>query len=276
MSASRTMNPEWKEWIIHNVCNGCTSESIVSVMIENGFEAAFAQAVVQLCELEHDSSYVYEPSRLSSKGNYIETWDRKVRISAWLDKPCIVMLDDLLTAEECEKLIGMSREKLARSMTIDPVTGEESVIQDRTSWGAFFEPHENEFIAGLERRISEVMNGPVENGEGLQILNYKVGAEYKPHFDYFPEDEGGSQKHLDKGGQRISTLVMYLNDVEVGGETVFPNVGLSVKPKRGSALYFEYCNSLGQLDALSLHGGASVVQGEKWIATKWMRQRKYT
>lgn len=75
--------------------------------------------------------------------------------------------------------------------------------------------------------------------------------------------------------RRVSTLVIYLNDVEGGGETMFPEVGLSVTPKKGSAVYFEYCNSLGQIDPLSLHCGVPVTAGEKWIATKWMRQGNY-
>jgi prolyl 4-hydroxylase len=73
----------------------------------------------------------------------------------------------------------------------------------------------------------------------------------------------------------VSTLIIYLNDVEEGGETVFPESGLSVSPRQGSGLYFEYCNHLGQLDPLSLHAGAPVIAGEKWIVTKWMRQRRF-
>ena len=91
----------------------------------------------------------------------------------------------------------------------------------------------------------------------------------------FPYELKGSQQHLAVGGQRVSTLVMYLSDVEQGGETTFPDVGVSVVPKKGAAVYFEYCNSQGQVDPLSLHAGNPVIKGEKWIATKWMRQRKY-
>jgi prolyl 4-hydroxylase len=56
---------------------------------------------------------------------------------------------------------------------------------------------------------------------------------------------------------------------------VFPETGLAVTPRKGSAVYFEYCNSAGQLDALSLHAGSPVHAGEKWVATKWMRQRRF-
>jgi prolyl 4-hydroxylase len=70
-------------------------------------------------------------------------------------------------------------------------------------------------------------------------------------------------------------LILYLNDVDQGGETIFPSIHLSVVPKKGAAIYFEYCNAAGHVDPSTLHGGAPVLAGEKWIATKWMRQRKY-
>jgi prolyl 4-hydroxylase len=119
------------------------------------------------------------------------------------------------------------------------------------------------------------MNAPIENGEGLQILHYCTGDEYAPHYDYFPPDDAGSVPHLSQGGQRVASLIIYLNDVEEGGATVFPRLGLTVGPKKGAAVYFEYCNSLGQVDPQTLHGGLPVRKGEKWIATKWMRQRRY-
>ncbi len=68
---------------------------------------------------------------------------------------------------------------------------------------------------------------------------------------------------------------MYLNDVADGGSTVFPELKLTVGPKKGAGVYFEYCNARGQVDPLTLHGGLPVLDGEKWIATKWVRQRRY-
>ena len=120
------------------------------------------------------------------------------------------------------------------------------------------------------------MQCPERNGEGIQILNYTPGAEYSAHYDFFAYDVKGSLKHLATGGQRVATLIMYLNEVEQGGETAFPELGMRVVPKKGSAVYFEYCNSLGQLDKHTLHAGLPVIKGEKWIATKWMRQQIYS
>lgn len=142
------------------------------------------------------------------------------------------------------------------------------MIDARTSFGTFFRLNEDDFIARLDRRIADLMHWPIENGEGIQILHYPVGGEYRSHFDYFPPEDPGSLAHLAKGGQRVSTLVMYLNDVEEGGETSFPSLKLSITPKKGAAAYFEYVNSLGQVDPLSLDAGTPVVRGEKWIATQ--------
>ena len=80
---------------------------------------------------------------------------------------------------------------------------------------------------------------------------------------------------LGSGGQRVATLVMYLHEPEEGGDTYFPEIELSVRPRRGSAVYFEYHNERGQLDARCLHAGTPVLRGHKWIATKWLRQRPY-
>jgi prolyl 4-hydroxylase len=77
------------------------------------------------------------------------------------------------------------------------------------------------------------------------------------------------------GGQRVATLVIYLNEVAGGGDTVFPRIGLAIKPRSGCGVYFEYCNAAGELDERCLHAGAPVSNGEKWIATKWLRQRPY-
>jgi prolyl 4-hydroxylase len=145
----------------------------------------------------------------------------------------------------------------------------------RSSEGMFFRLQENPLVARIDRRVSRLMNLPLENGEGLQILRYRSGAQSVPHFDFLMPTNAANVASLERSGQRVSTLVIYLNDVAQGGETVFPEIGLAVTPRKGSAVYFEYCNSAGQLDSLSLHAASSVRAGEMWVATKWMRQRRF-
>ena len=291
MNKIAELSPEWQSWLTDNLARGCTPQSLVEVMASHNFDPMFANAVVfhfstlgqapesasapNAAQRAATTGYQYETPRMANTGNFIETHDRQVRVVSRIAKPYLVVLDNVLSSEECDELVSLSANKLKRSKIVDPATGGDAVIADRTSYGAFFALNETPFIANLDRRLSELMSWPVENGEGIQILKYAVGGEYKPHFDYFPPRDQGSKGHLNQGGQRVSTLVMYLTDVLEGGETIFPELGLAVSPKKGSAVYFEYCNSHGQVDPLTLHGGNPVVQGEKWIATKWMRERRY-
>ena len=139
----------------------------------------------------------------------------------------------------------------------------------------FFLPGETPLIAALDARFSQLMNLPIDHGEGLQVLRYGPGTRYTPHFDFLVPRNEASEQSLRRSGQRVSSLVAYLNDVPGGGETAFPHAGLSVCPQRGNAVYFEYCNGRGQVDAASLHAGSPVTEGEKWAVTKWMRERPF-
>ncbi len=145
----------------------------------------------------------------------------------------------------------------------------------RSSAGMFFRPQENPLVRRIDLRIAALMGLPADHGEGLQVLHYTPGAQSVPHFDFLMPTNGANVASIERSGQRVSTLVMYLNDPDEGGETVFPEAGIAVMPRKGRALYFEYCNAEGQLDPLSLHAALPVLAGEKWVATRWMRQRAF-
>jgi prolyl 4-hydroxylase len=187
--------------------------------------------------------------------------------------PRVVVFGGLLSDEECDALIEMARPRLARSLTVETRTGGEEINADRTSNGMFFQRGENELVRRIEARIARLVNWPEENGEGLQVLCFRPGSEYKPHFDYFDPNEPGTPTILKRGGQRVGTVVMYLAEPEKGGGTTFPAVHLEVAPKRGNAVFFSY--ERPHPSTRTLHGGAPVLEGEKWIATKWLRERRF-
>jgi prolyl 4-hydroxylase len=189
-------------------------------------------------------------------------------------QPPLVVFDGFLSDEECRALIELAAPRMSRSLTVDVQTGGEETHQSRTSQGMFFERGESELVSRIEARIAHLLGWPVQNGEGLQVLRYAPGAEYLPHFDYFDPAAPGTPAILQRGGQRVATLVMYLHEPEAGGATVFPDAALSVLPKRGSAVFFSY--SQPHPDSLTLHAGAPVISGEKWIATKWLREREFS
>jgi prolyl 4-hydroxylase len=302
--------PEWIRWIDENITRGVPEQTLIETLVHHRFDRSTAVEAVltripgylvqtrtaQLAktlaaqpqpeqqqpvqqqpvqQARPGNGYVYEEPMVKP-GNTVRIGDHVVEVSMVLERPQVIVFSNVLTKEECEQLIEQSRSKLSRSTTVDDATGKAQVHEHRTSSGTFFHINENPFIAKLDHRIAALMNLPVHNGEGIQILNYQIGGEYKPHFDYFPPDLPGSATHIARGGQRVATLVMYLNDVEEGGETIFPEIGLKVAPRQGCAVYFAYCNSMQQIDPLTYHGGNPVIKGEKWIATKWMRQHQYS
>jgi prolyl 4-hydroxylase len=152
-------------------------------------------------------------------------------------------------------------------------TGGQETNPDRTSNGMFFNRGEHPLVAAIESRIARLVGWPASHGEGIQVLNYREGAEYKPHYDYFDPAEPGTPTILKRGGQRVATLVMYLNDPAQGGGTTFPDIGLEVAPQKGNAVFFSYDRP--HPSTRTLHGGAPVLAGEKWVATKWLRQREF-
>ena len=210
---------------------------------------------------------------LAQSPRQIDVGDRTVDVLLSISRPRVVVFRGFLSDDECDALIAAARPRMARSLTVENATGGEAVNADRTSNGMFFRRAESELVARIETRIARLLHWPLENGEGVQVLNYQPGAEYKPHYDYFDPAAPGTPTILKRGGQRVGTLVMYLNNPERGGGTTFPDVGLEVAPQRGNAVFFGYDRP--HPDTRSLHGGAPVQAGEKWVATKWLREREF-
>jgi prolyl 4-hydroxylase len=203
----------------------------------------------------------------------LDAGDREVHILASMRSPRVLVFGGLLSADECDEIVELARQRLARSETVQVSTGASEVNEARTSEGMFFTRGENAVCQRIEKRIATLLQWPLENGEGLQVLRYRPGAEYKPHYDYFDPKEPGTPTVIKRGGQRVATLVMYLGEPERGGATVFPDAQLEVAPKRGNAVFFSYPTP--DPSTKTLHGGAPVLAGEKWIATKWLRERAF-
>jgi prolyl 4-hydroxylase len=199
--------------------------------------------------------------------------DREVQVLLTMQRPRVVLFGGFLSDDECDALMDLSRPRLARSETVDHQSGGSEVNAARTSDGMFFQRGEAPLIQRIEQRIAALLQWPVDKGEGLQILRYRPGAQYRPHFDYFDPAQPGTTAVLRRGGQRLGTLVMYLHVPAHGGATTFPDVGLEVAPVKGHALFFSYDRPHASTG--TLHGGAAVTEGEKWVATKWLRESAY-
>lgn len=277
------VTPELRKWIVDQAQAGHSAESVLKAMVASGWTEDVAIDALEATLRGHletearaqglPAAVPVPDAALSDSPLHVDAGDRRVSVLVAMVRPRIVVFGGLLSDEECEQLIALAQPRLARSLTVATKTGGEEVNADRTSNGMFFQRGENELVRRIEQRIAKLVNWPEENGEGLQILQYGPGAEYKPHFDYFDPAEPGTPTILKRGGQRVGTLIVYLAEPDKGGGTVFPEVNLEVQPKRGNAVFFSY--ERPHPSTQTLHGGAPVIEGEKWIATKWLRERRF-
>ena len=276
MNTRTAISPELREWILATARTGHGPQDVLDLMREHGYDPRQSRSIVAevlklpLAALHADTNTPTGRRAKHPEGPLARVGDRDVRVTLSMDRPALRVLDGLLTGKECDELIALATPRLARALTVD-ATGNLQVDQRRTSVGMFFKLGELPLVAQLEQRIAELVDIPVSHGEGLQILHYLPGQEYKPHFDWFDPEQPGYATVTARGGQRIASVVMYLNTPEAGGGTAFPEAGLTVTALRGSAVYFAYDTG----DQSSLHAGLPVIRGEKWIATKWLRERPY-
>jgi prolyl 4-hydroxylase len=281
---TQVVTEELRQWIVAQAQAGCMPEDVVKAMVASGWHEDVAVEALEQTLREHlqalqagtgvspplrpgqaeagvaqAAAAVPEPD-LQEGATVILADGHPVQVLMSLRLPRVVLFGGLLTGDECDE-------------TVDTSTGGTEVNTSRTSDGMFFGRGETPLIDRIERRIAALVNWPVECGEGLQILRYRPGAQYEPHHDYFDPAKPGTPRILERGGQRVGTLVMYLNTPARGGDTVFPSAGLGIGPVRGGAVFFSYDRP--HASTLTLHGGAPVLSGEKWVATKWLREQSF-
>lgn len=277
------VTPELRQWIVAQASAGQPPDAVLKSMIDSGWTEDVAMVALEDTLrgflVDHAKANglplpVLVPEPMSIDGEVVlQAGDREVQVVASMKSPRVVVLGGLLSHDECDEIVEFARQRLARSETVKLDTGASEVNDARTSEGMFFTRGENNVCRRIEQRIATLLQWPLENGEGLQVLRYRPGAEYKPHYDYFDPAQPGTPSILKRGGQRVASLVMYLNTPQRGGATIFPDVNFDVGPVKGNAVFFSYDRPHPM--TRSLHGGAPVIEGEKWVATKWLREGRF-
>ncbi len=275
---AQEITPALRQWIEEQTDAGHAVEALLSAMHASGWAEDVALSALEavlrdrLC-VQRAAKAAHLPDIARRGASEVWAHDRHVHVLGQMTCPRIVVLSNVLSAQECRELMELARPRLARSETVATETGGSEVNEARTSQGMFFERGESVLCTRIEQRIAALFQWPVENGEGIQVLRYGPGAQYKPHYDYFDPAQSGTASILQRGGQRVATLVMYLNTPEAGGATIFPDIGLEVNAMAGHAVFFAYGTPAPS--SQTLHGGLAVESGEKWVATKWMRQARF-
>jgi prolyl 4-hydroxylase len=295
MTVQQAVTPELRQWIIAQAQAGHPPDTVLQAMRASGWDEDVAIAAMedtlQGFLAEHQArqreqqqarpapqdmlppAVPVPDAAIGDSPVWVDAGDRRVQVLMAMKHPRVIVFGSMLSDEECDAIVAAARPRMARSETVVVDTGGSEVNDARTSRGMFFERGENAVCKRIEQRIAALLNWPVINGEGLQVLHYLPGAEYRPHHDYFDPDKSGTAAITSRGGQRVGTLIMYLNSPEKGGGTTFPDVGLEVAPVKGNAVFFSYDRP--HVSTKTLHGGAPVVEGEKWVATKWLREGEF-
>jgi len=276
--------PELRRWLLQQTEAGRPPGELLGELTQRGLAEDTAVAIMTAtfeARLAAVQAHKALPAALrvpdppgAGRATLLRALDREIRVLFQLAHPRVVLFGGLLSNTECDELVTHARRHVEHSNVIDLDTGGERRHEGRSSSGTAFARGATPLIARIERRIAALLDWPFEHGEPLQILRYQVGQEYRPHYDYVDPAESGAAKFLERGGQRVASVVMYLNTPTAGGATNFPDVGLEVAALKGNAVFFSY--ERAHPSTKSLHGGMPVLAGEKWVATKWLREAPYS
>lgn len=179
----------------------------------------------------------------------------------------IFVARDFLTETECATLIRLIDAERTPSLLLAPSEDPEF----RTSESCNLDPG-HPMIRQVEAKLSELTGIDPQLGETIQGQRYAVGQQFKPHHDFFYEDQNYWEIMKTTGGQRTWTAMIFLNVPGEGGQTAFPAAGVKVTPRAGNLLIWNNMDANGQPNLYSLHEGMPVTGGVKYIITKWHRE----
>ena len=230
----------------------------------------------------------FAPHAVGVSGN-ANTTTLDFQVLSW--EPHAVLYRNFASVWECDHIKGLAASRLAPSgLALRQGEKPEETKDIRTSSGTFLSRKQDPagVLLALEKRIADATHVRHEHGEPFNVLRYTPGQKYDSHYDTFDPESYGPQT-----SQRIASFLLYLTDVEAGGETHFPlegpnglerlkNIdykscdgGLRVRPRAGDALLFWNVHPNRTFDKRALHGGCPVEKGEKWVATKWIRDKSF-
>uniref|UniRef100_H2MJ53 procollagen-proline 4-dioxygenase n=1 Tax=Oryzias latipes TaxID=8090 RepID=H2MJ53_ORYLA len=189
------------------------------------------------------------------------------------DSPYIVRYHDVASEKEMETVKELAKPRLRRATVHDPQTGKLTTAQYRVSKSAWLGSHEHPIVDRINQRIEDITGLDVSTAEDLQVANYGVGGQYEPHFDFGRKDEADAFEELGTGN-RIATWLLYMSDVQAGGNTVFTDIGAVVWPKKGTAVFWYNLHRSGEGDYRTRHAACPVLVGNKWGESTFLHKGK--
>jgi prolyl 4-hydroxylase len=190
-------------------------------------------------------------------------------VNASWEQPQFV--ENVITPEECKYIIDKATPLFSRSMVVN----DSGVDPSRTSETAWI-PRDDPIAQKIFKKALEFTDKTLDNCENLQVVRYGPGTFYKAHHDSCCDGSKGCENFEKDGGQRVATLLVYLNDDFTDGETHFPDLGLKMRANPGSAIVFwpmgkDEC----KCHPKALHAGLPPSSGVKYVCNAWIRENKF-
>lgn len=190
-----------------------------------------------------------------------------------LDTPNVSARKAFLKDAVTDYIVGVAAPLLKPATVHDSEQGE--IVDDtRTNSFVNFRLLETDIvIQSVNERVMNALHHPVQDGDPLSLLHYRPGQQYTAHYDFFDPDFPAHTHHLDEGGQRVKTGLLYLNSSYSGGVTRFHEADFEFKGEKGDFLAFKNVDADGNPDRMTLHSGEPPTGGEKWLLSKWARAK---
>ena len=230
--------------------------------------AASTAAVAVPTDADLRPTFVADDARVDA--NYIALNQDYPGLKRVHDQPPVYTVDNFLTPEECAKLQSDAAAGLKRSIVVDGKDGKVSA-PSRTSESCYLNKASTTWLSD---KIVALTGQPAANQEPAQVARYTTGQFYRSHYDAFDLNTEPGRQCFRTGGQRIGTVLVYLNDVAEGGGTGFDNLDITISPALGKALVFFPCTLDGALDKQALHC-AQDAKDTKWVSQVWLRQAPF-
>jgi len=187
------------------------------------------------------------------------------------DPPVIV--DSILSPDECKYIMKKANSLFAPS-TVVGIEGQDSSRTSETAWISKDDP----IAKKVFMKACELTGKSIDCCEDLQVVRYKPGTYYRAHHDSCCDDSDACKHFETLGGQRVGTLLVYLNEEFTDGETHFPDHGdVKMRASPGSAIFFRpLAADAAQCHPKALHAGLPISSGTKYVCNAWVRENNFS
>ena len=182
------------------------------------------------------------------------------------------IINNIINEQEANHIINKSSMQLHDSLILGD-TLDTKIRKSKSTWLYKDDP----IVMKIMIKIANIVKLPLENAEALQVVKYDPNGYYNEHHDSCCDGHELCTEFIKRGGQRIKTILIYLNDEFTEGATNFPVLNKKFKPPKYSAVIFNpLATNSNKCHPKALHAGLPVKSGTKYVANLWFREKVFT